>query len=130
MSVAETSVLRVPFTGRPSLTQRTQAVEKPLNTDYTSRPDPRREGRWQARANSTRVWHPLLSQHHRKPRVRLRRAFTCSASSSRDVQILGGLHISQQDADILALLVPALGSVFLDPAMQVIDTGAALHSLM
>lgn len=35
---------------------------------------------------------------------------------------LGRFHVSPRDSDILALLVPAIGSVFLDPAMQVIDT--------
>ena len=45
------------------------------------------------------------------------------AASSKEVELFGGLRLSQKDVDILTLLVPALGSVFLDPAMQVIDTG-------
>lgn len=34
---------------------------------------------------------------------------------------------TNRDREILALLIPALGSVFLDPAMQVVDTGALLN---
>jgi hypothetical protein len=47
----------------------------------------------------------------------------CSASPSEESLVLGKFHVSQRDTDILALLIPAIGSVFLDPAMQVIDTG-------
>lgn len=41
--------------------------------------------------------------------------------------------LSVRDAEILALLIPAIGSVFLDPAMQVVDTGersCRLHKLI
>ena len=46
-----------------------------------------------------------------------------AVSSSEDVSTLGGIKLKTRDAEILALLIPAVGSVFLDPAMQVIDTG-------
>lgn len=52
----------------------------------------------------------------RRPKPRM-----VTSCSTKDVQVLGG--IDRRDLDILALLIPALGSVFLDPAMQVIDTG-------
>ena len=46
-----------------------------------------------------------------------------AVSSSEDVPTLGRIKLKSRDAEILALLIPAVGSVFLDPAMQVIDTG-------
>ena len=46
-----------------------------------------------------------------------------AVSSSENVPTLGGIKLKSRDAEILALLIPAVGSVFLDPAMQVIDTG-------
>lgn len=42
-----------------------------------------------------------------------------------DSELEGG-ELKNRDGEILALLVPALGSVFLDPAMQVIDTGSTI----
>lgn len=45
------------------------------------------------------------------------------ASAGEKITVLGNLRLQERDVDILSLLVPALGSVFLDPAMQVIDTG-------
>lgn len=56
----------------------------------------------------------------------------CRAIIEDNLQQYGPLKLQVRDAEILALLVPALGSVFLDPAMQVIDTGKLalyLHSL-
>jgi len=59
-----------------------------------------------------------------------RSRLTCSASSSEESPALGKFHVSPRDSDILALLVPAIGSVFLDPAMQVIDTGTLLVKMI
>ena len=51
-----------------------------------------------------------------------RRRLHCRAIDD-DLQQYGVLRLPSRDVEILTLLVPALGSVFLDPAMQVIDTG-------
>ena len=46
-----------------------------------------------------------------------------------DSQSYGVLRLPARDVEILTLLIPAIGSVFLDPAMQVIDTGRRLQAL-
>ena len=63
--------------------------------------------------------------------LRARRRARGVAPAALDKSVAGsrgasGLLSSPLDGDICALLVPAIVAVFLDPAMALIDTGAAL----
>ena len=124
MSISEAHIVTVPVSTKGRRLQRSVATYVPFRLSQYTRPGLRRNCQRHNTASLRRECTLRLDAFHRKPKVRLRGGFALSATSSRDVQVLGGVRISQQDADILALLIPALGSVFLDPAMQVIDTGA------
>lgn len=49
--------------------------------------------------------------------------YRCWALADEELHRYGPFKLASRDVEILALLIPALGSVFLDPAMQVVDTG-------